>query len=80
MPCISGQYDPVVGVLLQVAVLPGGHLNEAIQSNSEESPTPLPQDYVRSKRLLDQWIPATSYRPSAGGILAMTVPRPAPTG
>ena len=38
MPCISGQYDPVVGVLLQVAVLPGGHLNKAIQSNSDESP------------------------------------------
>ena len=35
MPCISGQYDPEVGVLLQVAVLPGGHLNQAIRSNSE---------------------------------------------
>ena len=38
MPCISGQYDPAVGVLLQIAVLPGGHLNKAIQSNAEESP------------------------------------------
>ena len=37
MPCISGQYDPAVGVLLQIAVLPGGHLNKAIQSNAEES-------------------------------------------
>ena len=37
MPCISGQYDPEVGVLLQVAVLPGGRLNQAIQSNSEQS-------------------------------------------
>ena len=36
MPCISGQYDPDVGVLLQVAVLPGGHLNQAIRSNSEK--------------------------------------------
>ena len=24
MPCLSGEYDPTVGVLLQVAVLPGG--------------------------------------------------------
>lgn len=24
MPCHSGQYDPAVGVLLRVAVLPGG--------------------------------------------------------
>lgn len=38
MPCISGQYDPGVGVLLQITVLPGGHLNKAIRSNSEESP------------------------------------------
>ena len=38
MPCISGQYDPVIGVLLQAAVLPGGHLDKAIQANSEESP------------------------------------------
>ena len=37
MPCISGQYDPEVGVLLQVAVLPGGHLNQAMRSNSEKS-------------------------------------------
>lgn len=36
MPCISGQYGPAVGVLLQVAVLPGGHLNQAIRSNSEK--------------------------------------------
>ena len=36
MPCISGQYDPEVGVLLQVAVLPGGYLNQAIRSNSEK--------------------------------------------
>ena len=36
MPCISGQYNPEAGVLLQVAVLPGGHLNQAIRSNSEK--------------------------------------------
>ena len=39
MPCISGQYDPEVGVLLQVAVLSGGDLNQAIRSNSEEPST-----------------------------------------
>ena len=38
MPCISGQYDPAVGVLLQVAFLPGGHLIKENRSNSEESP------------------------------------------
>ena len=38
MPCLSGQYDPAVGVLLQVAVLPGGHLNQAMQSTSGEDP------------------------------------------
>ena len=28
MPCLSGEYDPTVGVLLQVAVLPGGTLEQ----------------------------------------------------
>ena len=36
MPCLSGQYNPDVGVLLQVAVLPGGYLNRAIQAGSGE--------------------------------------------
>ena len=33
MPCLSGEYDPTVGVLLQVAVLPGGTLEQ--QSEGE---------------------------------------------
>ena len=28
MPCLSGEYDPTVGILLQVAVLPGGTLEQ----------------------------------------------------
>ena len=35
MPCLSGEYDPTVGVLLQVAVLPGGTLEQ--QSGGEAS-------------------------------------------
>ena len=59
MLCVSGQYDPTVGVLLQVAVLPSGHLIKEIRSNSEEFPIgvmgapvsglrdPAPQERVR---------------------------------
>lgn len=32
MPCLSGQYDPKVGVLLEVGVLPGGSLEPQIQT------------------------------------------------
>ena len=38
MPCLSGQYDPDVGVLLQITVLPGGHLDQAMQSSAGEAP------------------------------------------
>ena len=37
MSYISGQYDPVVRVLLPVAGLLGGHFNKAIQSNSDSA-------------------------------------------
>ncbi|MDE0137551.1 MAG: retroviral-like aspartic protease family protein [bacterium] len=33
MPCLSGEYDPTVGILLQVAVLPGGTFEQ--QSEGE---------------------------------------------
>jgi len=34
MPCLSGEYDPAVGVLLQVAVLPGGTLEQSPQGEA----------------------------------------------
>ena len=30
MPCISGQYDPSIGVILQVSVVPGGTLQRSL--------------------------------------------------
>ena len=36
MPCLSGTYDIAVGVLLQVAIVPGGRLNE-LQSQVSDS-------------------------------------------
>lgn len=41
MPCLSGQYDPKVGVLLQVAVLPGGTLEKALQGEADSVNAPV---------------------------------------
>lgn len=41
MPCLSGQFDPKVGVLLQVAVLPGGTLDKVMQGRAEPVNAPV---------------------------------------
>lgn len=34
MPCLSGEFDPAVGILLQVAILPGGTLESQAQGEA----------------------------------------------
>ena len=38
MPCLSGQYDPAIGVLLEVGVLPGGSLDPQNESEIPSAP------------------------------------------
>ena len=38
MPCLSGQYDPAIGVLLEVGVLPGGSLDPQSKPDIPSAP------------------------------------------
>jgi Aspartyl protease len=50
MPCIAGNYNPAVGVILQVAILPSSQLT-AIRTQQQQPPAP--QNLIMFAGLLD---------------------------
>lgn len=63
MPCLSGNYNPAVGVILQVAILPQSHL--ALLQNSAGGPAPQIPNLTMFAALLDTGASVTCISKSA---------------
>ena len=60
MPCLSGTYNPEVGILVQVAIVPGGHV-EQIQDQGSDQP---PINAMAVAGLMDTGADATCISPN----------------